>query len=109
MNVEKSEVDGTVILSLEGHIGEAESQELEKALSETFKAGSHRVVIDLSKVDFMTSSGLGVLLTMVAHAKDNDGFLRLANPQPLILQILRTTRLDNYFEVFGCVDEALKA
>ena len=108
MKIEKNEIDGTIVLGVIGHIGEVESRRLEKAFVEVFESGCYQVVVDLRQVHFMTSSGLGVLLSSMKQAREQDGFMRLAGAQPLICDILHTTQLDDYFEVFPSVEDALK-
>ena len=101
--------EATTLLGVQGRIGEAVAKELEQALLQVFDSGCYQLVLDLAEVDFMTSSGLGVLMMGMKRTRRNRGFVRIACPQPLIEQILRTTRLDTFFEIFPTADEALQA
>jgi len=95
------------IIGIDGRVGESESQALEKAFLQVFDQDCYKLVVDLGKVDFITSSGLGVLMMAMKRTREHDGFVRIANPQPLIEQILRTTRLDTFFDIYPTVEEAI--
>jgi len=79
---------------------------LREALLGAIEAGETRIVCDLGRTDFVCSDALGVLITAYLKARGRGGFLRLANPQDRLCEILGTTRLDHLFEVFPTVAEA---
>ncbi len=64
-------------------------------------ASLSKVVIDLSGLSFIDSSGIGVLMGLKAHLRTRKVEFTLVNPSPKILQILKVTRLD---KVFGLSD-----
>jgi anti-anti-sigma factor len=63
-----------------------------------------RVLIDLSRVSRIDSSGLGVLMSCYCHAIKNAGALKLLNPEPRVRQVLNIARIDSVLETFE--DEA---
>jgi len=63
-----------------------------------------KVLIDLSKVSRIDSSGLGVLMSCYCHAINNAGALKLLNPEPRVRQVLSVARVDSVLETFE--DEA---
>jgi anti-anti-sigma factor len=77
-------------------------------LSELSKAvrtpNESKVLIDLSRVSRIDSSGLGVLMSCYCHAVHNAGALKLLNPEPRVRQVLTVARIDSVVETF--VDEA---
>jgi anti-sigma B factor antagonist len=81
-------------------------------LTETLKAvlattGTQPLVLDLTEVEFMDSSGLGVLVGVHQQAAVQGGTLILAGPHPRVAKILRITKLDKVFTVVNSVDEAM--
>jgi len=88
---------------------------LDAAISESFRiylfdqidSGSDRVVIDLGSVRFMDSSGLG---TLVATLKKmgGQGALKLAAPQPAVLDLFNLTSMDKLFTISPTVAEAIE-
>ena len=108
IHIEKKQVGGVAVLVLRGRVGEMESKELELAFLHVFKEGCYQIVVDFEDVNFMTSSGLGVLVMCMKRARANAGHIRIARPQPLIQQILLTTRLHQFLEIFSSVKAAVE-
>jgi anti-sigma B factor antagonist len=66
-----------------------------------------RLVLDFVNVGHMSSSALGMLVTVRKQVKDKSGMLRLCNIQPTIQEIFTITRLGEIFEIKSSRDEAL--
>ncbi len=109
VSVDKREVEDVVVLTIRGRLGEVEAGVVQEAFLDVFNSGCYRVIADFSEVDFMTSSGLGVLMMSMKRTRERHGFMRIANPQPLIRDILQTTRLDRFLEIYPSVEAALAA
>ena len=71
--------------------------------------GKTNVVVDLSKVKFMNSSGLGMLISGMTTMRNAEGDLRLANVADRIESLLMVTKLITVFKNFDTVEEALKS
>jgi anti-sigma B factor antagonist len=67
--------------------------------------GPHPVVVDLTDVEFMDSSGLGVLVGAHKESIAHSGALVVVGPQPRIQKILRITKLDKVFTVYPTLDD----
>jgi len=63
--------------------------------------------MDLSKVDYLDSSGLGILVAGLKRSRENGGEVFLVNPKPRIRHVLEVTGLHNVFTILGSVDEAV--
>lgn len=68
-----------------------------------------RLVVDLSKVPYVDSSGLAVLIAAMQSMEHNGGIFMLAGAQEAVQTILESARLDQYFLLFPHVDAALAA
>lgn len=79
---------------------------LREALAEAVTGGDHRVVVDLSAVDYLDAAGLGVLMGALTRAVAHDGWVRLAAPTDRILRTLEAIGLARVFGVFGTVEAA---
>ena len=77
------------------------------ALRRTADAGAGRVVLDLSEVEFLDSSGLGALVAAMKQLGPGCP-LDLASPQPPVERVLRLTRMDSVFMVYADVPTALR-
>ena len=98
-----------VLVSPHGRITELVSHEMEQQLVGLIERGSVRIVLDLDDVPFISSAGLGALMLTHKEARKKDGCVRLARPQPLVRQILETTKLTKLFGLYASVEDALAA
>lgn len=100
--------DGVVVLEPKGKImGGPESSLLRDKLYEYVAQNKKQVVIDLSQVDWMNSSGLGILIAGYTTLRNAQGTLKLANVTDKIESLLTITKLIQVFEAFDTVDEAI--
>nr|MBN2278523.1 STAS domain-containing protein [candidate division Zixibacteria bacterium] len=105
------EVKGDVaIIHLEGKVmGGPDSTMFHGKLHELANGGTKKVVIDLAKVEWMSSVGLGMLISALTTMKNNKGMLKLANVTKGIESLLTITRLVTIFETHDSLDEAVKS
>ena len=108
MKVRVRQEGACTIVSIQGSADVGASPALRDALLRAVDAGATRIVCDLSKTDFICSDALGVLITAYLKAHGRGGFVRLANPQKRLRELLATTRLDHLFDVHPDVASAVK-
>lgn len=102
--------DDKVIIALEGKVmGGPDATTFHGKLHEFVSGGKKKVVIDLAKVEWMSSVGLGMLISAMTTMKNAEGELKLANVTQSIESLLTITRLITIFKVYDSVDEALEA
>lgn len=102
--------DGVTILAPKGKImGGPDSTELHEKLRDLIKGSTKKVVIDLADVDWMNSTGLGILISGLTTMRNSGGELKLARVTDKIQSLLVITKLVTVFESFPSVDEALKS
>ena len=99
---------GVTIVTVAGSVDSADSGALLSFFNELIEAGQTRLVADLSRIDFIASMGLGVFVQVYTRLRQTGGFLRLAVPQPFILQIIKTTGLDRLLPLYDSVAQALE-
>ena len=110
MNYSVDEVYNAVVITLKGNImGGPAGSKLHDTLQELKDAAKLNVVVDLAKVRFMNSSGLGMLISALTTMRNAGGDLRLANPEARIRSLLVVTKLITVFEHFDSVDAAVKS
>ncbi|WP_028315849.1 STAS domain-containing protein [Desulfatibacillum aliphaticivorans] len=86
-----------------------ESGEFRQTLKEIVDQGINRLVIDLSETTAMDSSGLGALVSRIAVTRQNGGDVRLAGCNETVNSLLEITHLDQVFEFFDDVKEAVES
>lgn len=101
--------DGKVlVVRIHGSAGMGEAEELQAKLDELVATEVPRIVIDLSGMNFISSSGLGALIAAHLRSRKHGQQVRLVNPQKAVLDVLETTRLTKLFDIYSSLDQALK-
>ena len=99
-----------VVITLKGNVmGGPDGQQLHDQLRELTDDGKTNVVVDLSKVKFMNSSGLGMLISGMTTMRNAGGDLRLARVADRIQSLLVITKLVTVFKEYDTVDEAIES
>ncbi len=110
MKISESIKGDKVVIALEGKVmGGPDATMFHGKLHEYVNSGKRKVVIDLGKVEWMSSVGLGMLISAMTTMKSNDGELKLANVTQSIESLLTITRLVTIFKAYDSVDDALAA
>jgi anti-sigma B factor antagonist len=110
MKIKTSEHYDAVAIELRGNVmGGPEANELNDLLHKLLEEDKKNVVIDLSDVKFMNSSGLGMLISAYTTMKNGGGNLKLANATEKIQSLLMITKLITIFENYDSLEEALKS
>jgi anti-sigma B factor antagonist len=104
----RSEADRTV-LEVAGEVDVYTGTTLRDRISDLLDGGVRDLVVDLGRVDFIDSTGLGVLVGALNRARELGGSLQLVCAQERVLKLLRITGLDQVFTVQPSVDQALAA
>jgi anti-anti-sigma factor len=97
------------IFTPEGAIDLHVSPEMRTSLRAIIDEKPKRLVVDLSRVPFVDSSGIAVLIGAMQSLELDGGVFMLAGAQEAVQTILESARLDQYFRLFPNVDSALAA
>ena len=110
MKLTDREQNGIVVLEPKGKImGGPDASLLHDKLHEVMEAGRRHVIIDLSKVEWMNSTGLGILISTYTTLRNNEGELKLANVTDKIHSLLTITKLVTVFDTFDSGATAVQA
>ena len=85
------------------------SPRLRELLIELVNIGHYQLVVNMERVEFLDSTGLGVLVGGLKRVRAHDGSLDLVCTQERILKIFRITGLTKVFGIHDSVDEAIAA
>jgi anti-sigma B factor antagonist len=100
---------GRTILQVGGEIDVYTAPRLREELLGVVESGAVRVIIDMERVEFLDSTGLGVLVGALKRVRAQDGSLRLVCSQERILKIFRITGLEKVFPIHHSVTDAVAA
>src|SRR5689334_13134828 len=99
----------TNVFAPQGAIDLHVSPEIRAALLKLIDKKPKRLVVDLSRVPYVDSSGIATLILARQSLDEHGGRFMLAGAQDAVQLILSTARLDQYFELFPSVDAARAA
>ncbi len=97
----------TCILEIEGEVDVYTSPQLKQDLVQLAESGVKRVIVDLSKVEYLDSTGLGVLIGGLKRLREADGNLCLVGPGMRIQRIFEITGLNKIFDIYATETEAM--
>jgi anti-sigma B factor antagonist len=104
----KSEHDGdAIVYRLRGSLDLETSPSLRAALLEAANEGKHDIIVDLSHLEFLDSTGLGAIIGAHRRALENGGRVRLIVNEGPIQRLLTITGLMRTLAVYGSMDAAL--
>lgn len=87
-------------------IGEGDVM-LRDKVNELLDSGESRIVLNLEKVKYMDSAGIGELVACYKRAKEKEGTVKLLNPSGKVYDLLQLTKLEEVFETYRDEGEAL--
>jgi len=110
MKIKTTEKYEAVIIQLKGNVmGGDDTKMFNEHVHKLIDQDKKNIVIDLSGVKFMNSSGLGMLIGGLTTLKKADGVLKLASVTDKIESLLMITKLITIFDSYDTVDEAVQA
>lgn len=108
MSFNTSERYNSVVIEFKGNVmGGPDAVSLNEKLHELIDEGKTNIVVNLGKVKFMNSSGLGMLIGALTTMRKAGGDLRIANATDKIESLLIVTKLITVFKHYKSVDEAV--
>lgn len=108
LKLEQYTKDGLDILDVGGEIDVYSAPNLREALIELVGDGKYHIVVNMEQVDFLDSTGLGVLVGGLKRVRAHEGSLALVCDKERILKIFRITGLTKVFSIHSSVDEAVR-
>jgi anti-sigma B factor antagonist len=97
----------TVVIKVAGEIHATTAPEFSTRLNNAIEGGKTGVVLDLTAVEFIDSTGLSVLLNGLRRLTRKKGSLVLVCTNPTVLRLFEITRLDSTFDIVDTREQAL--
>ena len=101
--------EGVEVLTLQGEVDMHVSPQVRDALQAAFKKNTKGILVDLSDVPFMDSSGIATLVEGLRWSKNQGTRFMLVGLQETVNHTLKLAKLDNFFEIFSSQEDALGA
>ena len=99
--------EGRTVVEVSGEIDVYTAPKLREALLGLVDTGSYRLIIDMEGVEFLDSTGLGVLVGGLKRVRAHDGDIDIVCTQGRILRIFKITGLSNVFTIHESLETAL--
>jgi anti-sigma B factor antagonist len=96
-----------VVVALKGRMDAVRVSLVRQVLADLPKPGKAKIVVDLTAMDWIDSSGVGALIVLYKRARTLGGDVKVAGLQRQPKEIFRLLRLETAFEVFETVDDAV--
>jgi anti-sigma B factor antagonist len=102
-------MDGIEVVDVEGEIDIYTAPRLRDLLIDLVSKNNYQLIVNMKKVEFLDSTGLGVLIGGLKRVRAHDGSLDLVCTRERILKIFRITGLTKVFGIHETVDQAIAA
>jgi anti-sigma B factor antagonist len=110
MKIKERKRDGVAILDVTGKImGGSDSVALDGTLKTLIYEGTKNVIVNLEKVNWVNSTGLGILISGYTTVRNNGGELKLLKVSSRIQNIFMVSKLHTVFESYNDEDEAVRS
>jgi anti-sigma B factor antagonist len=104
--IDTSDRGDLTILSVNGEVDLYSAPALKERVADLVSSGRIRIAVDLAGVEFMDSTGLGVLIGGLKRCKEAGGTLALVGPREPVVKVLAITGLDKVFPIHENVEQA---
>lgn len=106
LGLDVTDRNGKTVLAVRGEVDVYTAPRLRERLVELVTEGKRQIVVDLESVDFLDSTGLGVLVGGLKRLRSHEGDLSLVCTQHRILKVFEITGLTKVFSIHDSVDAA---
>jgi anti-sigma B factor antagonist len=108
MEINEQQTDQCLILSIKGRLDTTNYNMLEKKLMEMIESNHHRILVECTGMDYISSSGLRILLMGLKKISQVKGKFVLCGLQENIHEIFEISGFSSIFEIYPTREEALK-
>ncbi len=98
-----------MVVELGGHVDQSNSYQLERLFDNIIESGCYRVIVDFSKVYYMSSAGWGVFVGEIKRFRDRGGDIKLANMNPDIYEVYQMLEFYHILDDYPSVEAAAAA
>jgi anti-anti-sigma factor len=108
INIEKKGKIDIVTFSVK-NINALITDEIRDTIIKIFDYSNSKVIIDLTGVEYIDSSGFGCFLSVMRAARSNYCVVKFANPEPEIMALFQTLHLHTVFQIYDNIDKCMRS
>ncbi len=109
MNIEIKEVEGASVIIAEGALDTNTAPELEQEMTKLLEQGAKKIVVSGEKMDFISSTGLRILLATAQKLKNNNGELKICSLNEDVKEVFEISGFSSILMVYKDQNEALQS
>jgi anti-sigma B factor antagonist len=109
MEINIRELDKIVVLDINGEIDLYNAPEIKSKISDLMESAKNDIIINLEKVSYIDSSGIGVLISSLSNLKKTGGSLKIINVFASVRKVFELTKLTSFFDIYDSEEEALNS
>ncbi len=109
MDITKRSKDDVVILDIAGEIDLYNAPEIKDIINGLIEEQKFNVIINLEKVTYIDSSGIGALISSLSNLKKYQGGLKIINVYASVRKVFELTKLTSFFDIYDSEEEALES
>ena len=98
--------DDILVIKLHGKLDAATSPEFTTEVDKHFQQGKRKIIIDCSHLGYISSFGIGTLVTLQTRLRKQGGEVKLASIQAMVAEVFKIVRLDRLLEMYGDIEFA---
>ncbi len=110
MSIQEKQIGSVTVVTVRGNLmGGKGTETVHNKIKEHIEAGCKMIVVDLSKIKWMNSQGLGMLMASLTTIRNNGGDLKIAGAAERVQNVFMVTKLVRVFETYDTVKEAVES
>lgn len=109
MEINRREAGEIVVFDINGEIDLYNAPEIKEKIKDEMNKNKVNIIINLDKVSYIDSSGIGVLISSLSNLKKVGGALKLINVYASVRKVFELTKLTSFFDIYDSEADALNA
>jgi len=109
MEINRRESADIVVLDISGEIDLYNAPEIKDTINQLIEDQKYNVIINLEKVSYIDSSGIGALISSLSSLKKYQGGLKIINVYASVRKVFELTKLTSFLEIFDSESDAVSS
>ena len=110
MKFSSRQVDQVTVFDLKGGLeGGQDSYKIKEVVTDMLEQGQRKFLLNLDKVDYVNSTGIGIIASVFSSISNADGVMKICNANDKVSRVMMVTKLLEVFDSYHEEEEALKA
>lgn len=110
MSIQEKQIGSVTVVTVRGNLmGGKGTQAVHEKIKGHIEDGSKMIVVDLSRIKWLNSQGLGMLMACLTTIRNNGGDLKIAGAAERVQNVFMVTKLVRVFETYDTVREAIES